>query len=128
MWLDGSYATAAGIALGVAAFGGWPAIATGMGFLLAVTVAFAVLDRIFVRRRGKILDERAVGAHAARFFPMYFVVFAAGVFNPGPEWQPWYSIGVGIVVAVAGFAYLRLDDRYQTRRLAAGDYERYDLL
>jgi protein-S-isoprenylcysteine O-methyltransferase Ste14 len=123
-----TYAVAAGIALGVATIGGWPAIAAGMGLLCAVSVVYAVLDRRIACRRGKILDERALGAHAARFFPMYFIVFAAAMFHPGDDWQPWYSIGVGTIVALSGFVYLRLEDRYQARRLTAGDYDRYDLL
>lgn len=128
VWLDVSYAVAAGIALGVATTGGWPAIAAGMGLLCAVIVVYAVMGRRLERRRGQILDERAIGARAAKFFPMYFIVFAAAMFHPGEDWQPWYSIGVGTIVALAGVVYLRLEDRYQARRLTAGDYDRYDLM
>ncbi len=129
VWLDSVFAAGFGIALGVAVSGGWTRIALGMAILVAVSGLFAVLDRPFGgRRRGKILDERAVGAHAVRFLPMYTIVFVASQFRPGDDWQPWYSIGVGLVVALAGFVYVRLDGRYQARRLAAGDYDRYDLL
>ncbi len=127
-WLDAAFASATGISLAVAAIGGWPAIGAGLALLLVVCGGFVVLDRRWERRRGRILDERALGAHALKFFPMYFIVFTAGLIRPGDDWQPWYSIGVGVVAALAGFAWLRLDDRYQTRRLAAGDYDRYDLL
>ena len=129
VWLDSVFAAGFGIALGVAVSGGWTRIALGMAILVAVSGLFAVLVRRFGgRRRGKILDERAVGAHAAKFFPMYLIVFVAGQLRPGDDWQPWYSISVGLVVALAGFVYLRLDGRYQARRLAAGDHDRYDLL
>ena len=126
--LDASFAAATGIALGVAAIGGWPAIGVGRALLLAAGGVFAAIEHRRGRRRGRILDERALGAQVLRFFPLYFIWFVTGSFRPGDAWRPWYSIGVGIVVALTAFAFLRLDDRYQTRRLAAGDYDRYDLL
>ena len=48
--------------------------------------------------------------------------------RPAEDWQPWFSIGAGVLVAGTGLAYLRLEQRYQARRLASGDYGRYDLL
>lgn len=127
-WLDCMLAAGTGAALGIIAIGGWAAIAGGVMVLLVVGAVHLVLARRLVRHRGRILDERAIGAQAATFLPMYLIVFAAGLFRPDGDWQPWYSIGVGLVVALAGYVYLRVSDRYQTRRLAAGDYGRYDLL
>ncbi len=127
-WLDGVLAAGTGMALGIIAIGGWAAIAGGIVVLLVVGVVHVVLERRLVRHRGRILDGRAIGAQAATFLPMYVVVFATSLFRPDDDWQPWYSIGIGLIVALAGFAYLRVSDRYQARRLAAGDYGRYDLL
>lgn len=127
-WLDGVLAAGTGAALGIIKIGGWGAIAGGIVVLLVVGVVHVVLDRRLVRHRGRILDERSIGAQAATFLPMYFVVFATTLFQPDGDWQPWYSIGVGLVVALAGYVYLRVIDRYQARRLAAGDYHRHDLL
>lgn len=104
VWLDSMFAGGVGIASGVAVSGGWSMIGVGMLILVAVGGVFTVLDRRFSgRRRGKILDQRALGAHAARFIPMYTIVFVASQFRPGDDWQPWSSIGVGLVVALAGF-------------------------
>ncbi len=44
------------------------------------------------------------------------------------DWQPWSSLVMGLIAAVGGYTWLRWEDRYRIRRLAAGDYGRYDLL
>lgn len=127
MWLDAALAVASGVGLAIAGIGGWPAIAAGLTLVVVAGTLFTVIERRSGRHRGRVMDERALGAHAARFFPMYGVIAAANLLRPD-GWQPWYSIAVAVVVTVAAFVYLRLDGRYQARRLAAGDYGRYDLL
>ena len=92
------------------------------------SLAFALAHRAHTRRRGQILDERAIGARALRFFPLYLVLFVLLQVDPPESWQPWFALAVGVATAVGGFSWLRAEDRYQARRLAAGDYGRFDLL
>jgi len=113
----------AGITLGL--LGQWPAA------LIVVAVgcaAVAILQRRIVRRRGQILDQRSLGARGWRFALVYLVLFLLTMIEPPIAWQPWFAIGVGLVAAGGGFAWMRWDARYQNRRLASGDYDRYDLL
>jgi len=102
-------------------------IAAAVLFTLVVAGLILVQARS-TRRRGRIFDERSVGASAKRYAVFYVPFAISSLVRPPDEWWPWYSIGVGLLIAGLGFAYLRLDERYQTRRLAQGDYGRHDLV
>lgn len=113
----------AGIALGL--LGQWLA---ALIILALGCTAVAILQRRILRRRGQILDQRSLGARGWRFALVYLVLFLLTMIEPPTDWQPWFAIGAGLVAATGGFAWLRWDAHYQNRRLANGDYDRYDLL
>lgn len=113
----------AGVALVLA--GHW---IVAMVVLALGCTAVVVVQRKLSRRRGQVLDQRALGARAWRFALVYLVLFVLTTIRPPSDWEPWFAIGAGLVTVAGGFAWLRWDDRYQGRRLARGDYDRYDLL
>ncbi len=125
----------AGIDLGLAVVSG-TGITLGLlgqwiAALLIVVVgctAIAVLQRRIVRRRGQVIDQKALGARAWRFALIYAALLLLTMIEPPESWQPWFAIGIGLIAAAGGFAWLRWDAHYQNRRLANGDYDRYDLL
>lgn len=129
-WLDAVTAVGQGVGIGVAAIGGWPAVLAGLALLAIVALASGIVGRRYQRRGKRIFDDRTLGVHLAGYLPLNIIVVigVAGYFRPGDGWQPWYSIGIGALVALAGFVLMRLEDRHQARRLAAGDYTRYDVL
>lgn len=96
--------------------------------LVAGSAAFALLHHRVTRRRGQVIDLRAIASRSWRFAIGYGVLFLLTQFEPPAAWQPWYALGAGVAVATGGFAWLRWDDRYQAARLAAGDFDRYDLI
>ncbi len=124
-WVDAGLASTAGVSLPAALLGHW---AIGLTILVAGSLALALAQRARTRRRGQVVDERALGARALRFFPLYLVLFVLLQVDPPASWQPWYALAVGVAAGVGGFAWLRWEDRYQARRLVAGDYGRFDLL
>jgi Flp pilus assembly protein TadB len=124
-----------GIDLGMAAvvgFGVWLGLAgqgiAALAILLAGSAAVVILQRRLTRRRGQVFDQRAVGARMWRFALLYLVLVLLTMIEPPLGWQPWFAIGVGVVAGAGAFAWLRWENRYQLRRLADGDYDRYDLL
>jgi len=125
VWIDVALATTVGAAL---AFGTAGHLAVAAVVLLVGALVVTVAQRRQARGRGQLLDQRAIGARAARFALLYAVLFVLVQFTPPEVWQPWYSLGVGLLIAVGSFAWLRWEDRYRIRRLTAGDYGRYDLL
>ena len=127
-WMDALLATAMGIAGGLAARRS-PAELIDAAVVLTVTLVVAVvIGRRWIRRRGTILDERSLGAHAAYYAAFYLPLSIVAIVPAPDNWWPWYSVAVGVLIACLGFAYLRLEERYQVRRLARGDYGRHDLV
>ena len=124
-WIDigMSFAAGATIALGTAGY--WVA---AIVVLVVGSLAFATAMHRLARGRGQVLDQRAIGARAVRFGLLYTVLFVLGQIDAPADWQPAYSLGLGLIATVGGFAWLRWEDSYRVRRLAAGDYGRYDLL
>jgi len=124
-----------GVDLGMAAvvgFSVWLGLA-GQGIaalviLLAGSAAVVIVQRRLTRRRGQVFDQRAVGARMWRFALLYLVLVLLTMIEPPVGWQSWFAIGVGVVAGAGAFAWLRWENRYQLRRLANGDYDRYDLL
>lgn len=124
-WIDLGFAATLGAAVTLALAGLWvPALAV----LLVGAAGFTIVQRVGVRRHGQVMDRRALGARGWRFPLAYGVLFLIAQIDPPAAWQPWYSIAAGLVAAAVGYGWLRWEDRYQTRRLAAGDYHRNDLL
>lgn len=125
VWLDAVFCVGVG---GVVTAGllGHRLIAAAL--LVVVVLGFQLLGVRTVRRRGKVEDMRATAARGWRFLAIYAVLFVLMQIPPPQGWQPWWALGVGAVAGVLGFVWVRWEDRYQTRRLAAGDHERYDLL
>lgn len=125
VWMDLGLALVigAGIALGLAGQGVAAIVVLAIG-----CTAVVLVQRLLVRRQGQVFDQRALGARMWRFALLYLVLFLLTMVRPPAGWQPWFAIGIGAVAAVGSFAWLRWEDRYQGRRLASGDYDRYDLL
>lgn len=127
-WFHAIFAATTGIGVGLATLRQPPLQVAGIAIIVVGGALLAVVEHRLKRRRGRILDERSIRSQPLRFFIPWLVVFGLTFIRPDAGWQPWYAIATGILVALAGFAYLRWDERYQTRRLAAGDYDRYDLI
>lgn len=127
-WMDALPATAIGIACGLAARRSPVELVAAVGVLTVTVVVAVVSGRRWVRRRGRILDERSLGAHVAYYAAFYLPLSILTIVRAPDDWWPWYSVAVGVLVACLGFAYLRLEERYQVRRLARGDYGRHDLV
>lgn len=124
-WLDAALALVVGASVAAGLLEQW---GVSVGVLLVGSVAVAIATQRRQRRRGRILDQRAMGARALPFMALYLVMFLLLQIGPPDDWQPWYALAVGVVAALGGFAWLRWDDAYQARRLAAGDFGKYDLL
>lgn len=123
--LDLALAVVVGAIATLGLLGQWVAVLVVVIVGLVPTV---IVQHRVVRRRGQVLDQRALGARAWRFAAVYLVLALLTILDPPAAWQPWFAIGVGILAAAGGYAWLRWEARYQDRRLANGDYERYDLL
>ena len=104
-WIDLGMSATAGATVALGTAGHRVAAIT---VLVVGSLVFAVALHLQARGRKQVLDLGQVEAP--------------------PDWQPWYSLGVGLIAAVGGYAWLRWEDRYRVRRLTAGDYDRYDLL
>ncbi|MBB1511465.1 hypothetical protein H5399_02405 [Tessaracoccus sp. MC1627] len=124
-WIDAGISTAAGATIALGTAGYWVA---AIVVLVVGSLVFAVVLHRQARGRGQVLDQRAIGARTLRFALLYAVLFVLGQIEAPPNWQPWYSLGAGLIAAMAGYAWLRFEDRYRVRRLTAGDYDRYDLI
>lgn len=124
VWIDLGMAITLGVAL-VLGPGGYPVAAIAV--LVVGSLVFTLAQRRLTRSHGQVLDQRAIGARMLRFAILYGVLFVLLQFGAS-DWQPWYSITLGVTAAVGGFAWLRWEDRYRIKRLGAGDYHRYDLL
>lgn len=121
-WAD----AAAALCFGLAVWAVSPPTVTGAVIAFALfLVGIAVILR-FTRRRGRLTDDRAVGLTMAAYAPFGLVVGLAGMLARDATDRRLTAL-VALAVALAGFAYLRIIERYQARRLAAGDHGPYDL-
>ncbi len=125
--LDLSLACTLGLVVGLAVLRTAPAAIAAVVVLIIGSTGYWVAQRRWTRRRGRILDERTLG-HAIRYVPFYAALFLIGQIPVPGDWQPWFSIVGGLSAMVLAFAYIRLDERYQIKRLAAGDFSRHDLV
>ena len=116
-----------GLVVGLAVLRTAPAVIAAIVVLIIGSAGYWVAERHWTRRRGRILDERALG-HAIRYVPFYAALFLIGQIPVPGDWQPWFSIVGGLAATVLAFGYIRLDERYQIKRLAAGDFSRHDLV
>jgi len=126
--VDLCLACTVGLVVGLAVLRTAPAAIAAIVVLIVGSAGYWVAERHWTRHRGRILDERAIGAHAIRYVPFYAALFLIGQIPAPGDWQPWFSIVGGLAVTVLTFAYIRLDERYQIKRLAAGDFSRHDLV
>lgn len=124
VWIDVGLAVTVGLAFGLGAARQW---LLALLILVAGSMLFTIAQRRRARGHGQILDQRAVWTRMLSFAVLYGVVFFAQLIGPA-DWQPWYSIGLGLLAAAGGFVWLRWEDHYRIKRLSAGDYDRYDLL
>ncbi|WOQ16909.1 hypothetical protein [Raineyella sp. W15-4] len=124
-WIDAVLALTMAVTIPLALLGPW------VGALVVLVVGSAITllaERRFTRRRGRILDARALGARTLPYALVYLAIVVLMQFPAPAAWQPWYALGVGLFAAIAVFVGMRWEERYQARRIAAGDYHRYDLL
>ena len=117
-----------GLVVGLAVLRTAPAVIAAIVVLIVGSAGYWVAERHWTRRRGRILDERAIGAHTLGYVPFYAALFLIGQIPVPGDWQPWFSIVGGLAATVLAFAHIRLDERYQIKRLAAGDFNRHDLV
>ncbi len=125
-WLNTLFALMLGVAFGFAVLRtpmGW--IVGAVVFVLGI-VGFFVIDTHLKRRRGRLLNSS--GRSALRFFLMYATIFVIGMIQPPGTWQPWFAIAAGVLVATAGYIFLRWDDADTAKRLATGDFDPNDLM
>lgn len=125
VWIDVVLALTMAVTMPLALLGQW--VVAVVVFVVGATVG-VLADRKFTRRRGRILDARAMGARMLPYALVYGAIFILTQFRAPAAWQPWYALGVGLFAAIGAFAWMRWEERYQARRIAAGDYHRYDLL
>lgn len=124
-WIDAGMSVALGLTVGLGLTGH---IVAALVVLALGTLGVLWAQRVFVRRRGQVLDQRAIGARMWRFALVYPVLAVLGMVDVPSGWQPWFALGAAALVAGVSYAWLRWDDRYQAGRLARGDFGRYDLL
>lgn len=126
-WLDAIIAVGIGGLAGL--FTTRTAWGMGAGAALFVLGVAAVLwlGRPYVRRRGRVVDGRAIGTQSVVNAITIGLFSAATALAPRPG-EAWYSIVTGLGLTLVTFVLIRWEDGYQARRLAAGDYHRYDLL
>lgn len=127
-WLLAAFAIAVGVAFGFAMLRspwGWT---VGLVLFVLTIVLFLVVDSRLRRRRGRLLDTGFRAGNALRFLAVYAAIFILGMIQPPPDWQPWFAIASGAVVAVLGYTYLRRDDAATAKRLATGDFDPGDLM
>lgn len=124
-WIDVGMSATAGATVTLGTAGYW---AAAIVVLVVGSLVVALATHRQARGRGQVLDQRAIGARGLRFTLLYAVLFVMGQIEVPADWQPWSSLVMGLIAAVGGYTWLRWEDRYRIRRLAAGDYGRYDLL
>ncbi len=125
-WLNVLFALTVGVAFGFAVLRtptGW--IVAAVVFVVGL-VGFLVIDTHVKRRTGGLLNVS--GRSALRFFLMYAIIFVLGQIQPPISWQPWFAIVAGLLVAIAGYIYLRWDAADTAKKLATGDFESSDLM
>lgn len=122
-WADATCAVMVGVAWVLVIM--WRPVTLAMAALL-LAGAFALAQRT-TRRRGRVLDGRAVRAHMG-----HDAVFLAPVVIGGNLLRHTTSLALlvafGVLVSVLVLAYLRIESRYDARRLATGDHEPWDLV
>lgn len=124
-WIDAGIAAASGATVALGTSG---RLALGFLILVVGTVVVAVLLHRIMPRPPRVLDGRAVAANMGALLLFNALLFVLGQLEPRASWLPWFPLGAGLLAGVGGYAYLRWENRYQVRRLAAGDHNRYDLM
>ena len=125
--VDLCLACTVGLVVGLAVLRTAPAVIAAIVVLIVGSAGYWVAQRHWTRRRGRILDERTL-SHAILHVPFYAALFLIGQIPAPGDWQPWFSIVGGLAATMLAFGYIRLDERYQIKRLAAGDFGRHDLV
>ncbi|WP_232549872.1 hypothetical protein [Propioniciclava soli] len=121
-WQDALAAALIGIAW--TGFFSW----TVPGAVVAVvaSVLCGVLALRSRRRTGRLTDDRGVLAHGGFFTIAYVTMVLVGQVLRDPGRSAWWYVAVFALVTPAVFAYLRLQEAYEVRRLTRGDYGPYD--
>ncbi len=125
IWIDIAMALTigAGVTLGLTGYG-----VAAITVLLLGSALLVIALRRTTRARGYVLDARMLRARAWRFALVYALLFVLIQFEPPAPWQRWYDGAVGVAAASLAFAWLRWEEQARVRRLADGDYDRYNLL
>lgn len=126
--LDAALALVMGAIIALLSVRTAPANFTAIAVGVVGLISIGVVEGRLVRRQGRILDLRSLNAQTWSILAVVGLAPVFSLFDPGDSWQPWYSIGVGVLIAGSAFGGLRRMELYQRRRLAKGDYHRYDLI
>lgn len=126
-WPAAGFAIAVGLYVGLLSYGNSIAKTVGGILFFAALIGFTLAEARLARAHGEIFDNRFAGAVALRFIPGWIVFGVLATFTP-LNWQPWYAIGLGLLAAGCTYVLYRWADNYRAKRLAAGDYNRSDLM
>lgn len=110
-----------------------PALVLGRTWLVVVLFSISLVPLLLApRARRRVTDDRSVGAQMGRFFALWLPMAAVILLlqaNRDQAWtHSWWVLTLAALFVGGGnFAYLRLDQRYQNRRLEQGDFRSWDL-
>lgn len=125
-WLTMLVATFLGMGFGTAQLDttlGW---ILGISLMVVGLVGFAMLGHLLSRRRGRLLNvSRGTGL---RSVAMVATVFLVGQVPPPDGSQPWFALGLGVLLSVLAYVYLSFEDSVEAQKLTSGDFSPDDLL
>ena len=125
-WLNVALPLAIGLAFGSTQFHtvlGWVAAAV----FFAGFAALGIVEAMKVRRRGRIIDGRAMGWQFLWILGFVILLSLLGSVTLSPPAQQWFALVAGVLVAAYTYGFLRWDEASMAKRLAADDFDPYTL-
>lgn len=123
LWVDAVSSALIGVGVGFGVTLTWWGVVVGLAFAAAAIV----LGALTTRRRGRVTDGAAVGSGMGRYALLLLPAMLILQFLASGLDLPWRSLVGGATFGLASLLYLRLEERYQVRRLARGDLGPGDL-